>query len=129
MAGLVLDASALLALLEDETGAAVVKAAIDGSIMSSVNWAEVVSFYARLGASPEQTEQNLGPLPIHIVDATRARAAAAGALLPVTAKAGLSLGDRFCLALAREHGLPALTADKAWGTVAQAVGVQVRLIR
>lgn len=44
-------------------------------------------------------------------------------------EAGLSLGDRFCLALARRDGLPALTADKQWHTVADAAGVAVTVIR
>ena len=47
----------------------------------------------------------------------------------VTAEAGLSLGDPFCLALARRDGLPAFTADKQWRTVADAAGVTVAVIR
>jgi PIN domain nuclease of toxin-antitoxin system len=46
-----------------------------------------------------------------------------------TADAGLSLGDRFCLALALRDGLPAWTADKAWRTIADAAKVKVVLIR
>ena len=53
----------------------------------------------------------------------------AGRLRAVTAEAGLSLGDRFCLALARRDGLPALTADKQWSTVADAADVTVSVIR
>lgn len=129
MAGIVLDASALLALLQNEPGADAVSAVIDGSIMSSVNWAEVVSVYAKLGASRERIEQHLGPLPIRTIDATRALAAMAGAMRPMTSAAGLSLGDRFCLALAAERELPAMTADRAWNSIAEAVGVEVVLIR
>jgi PIN domain nuclease of toxin-antitoxin system len=48
-------------------------------------------------------------------------------LRPMTKSAGLSLGDRCCLALARRLGAPALTSDAAW--VKLDVGVAVRLIR
>ena len=41
--------------------------------------------------------------------------------------AGLSLGDRACLALAGRLGLPALTADRQWRDLQ--VGVEIRLIR
>ena len=42
---------------------------------------------------------------------------------------GLSLGDRYCLALARREGVPALTAERRWPEIADAAGVTVRLIR
>ena len=53
----------------------------------------------------------------------------AGRLRAQTSEAGLSLGDRFCLALALRDGLPAMTADKQWRVVADAVGVQIVVIR
>jgi len=53
----------------------------------------------------------------------------AGGLRAVTAEAGLSLGDRFCMALASRDRLPAWTADKQWRTISDAVGVQVVIIR
>jgi PIN domain nuclease of toxin-antitoxin system len=41
----------------------------------------------------------------------------------------LSLGDRFCLALAKRDGLPAMTADKQWRTIAEAADAKLVLIR
>lgn len=125
----VLDASALLALLRDEPGAAKVAEAIADARMSSVNYAEVVSHFIHVGMPADQIDAMLRPLPMTIVEADQALATIAGRLRAVTTEAGLSLGDRFCLALARRDGLPALTADKQWRTIAEATGVTISVIR
>lgn len=52
-----------------------------------------------------------------------------GLMRPLTRSAGLSLGDRSCLHLAKKLGLPAITTDRAWAEVADSVGVEVRVIR
>jgi PIN domain nuclease of toxin-antitoxin system len=129
MSEVVLDASALLALLRDEPGAARVAEHIGEARISSVNYAEVVSHFIFAGMPADQIDTMLRPLPLTVVDADQALASIAGRLRAVTAEAGLSLGDRFCLALARRDGLPALTADKHWRTVAEAAGVAVSVIR
>jgi PIN domain nuclease of toxin-antitoxin system len=129
MSEVVLDASALLALLRDEPGAAKVAEHIAEARISSVNYAEVVSHFIHAGMPAEQVDAMLSPLPLTVVEADLALATIAGRLRSVTAEAGLSLGDRFCLALARRDGLPALTADKQWRTVAEAAGVTVSVIR
>jgi ribonuclease VapC len=124
----VLDASAVLALLLSEAGATKVAAVLTGSQMSAVNYAEIFTHYAKMGSSEAEIEDVVGTLPITIVPLDRNLAAAAGMLRPLTIDAGLSLGDRCCLALARSCGLPAYTADKQWKLVAAAVGVKVTLI-
>ena len=129
MSEVVLDASALLALLRDEPGSAKVADAIAEARMSSVNYAEVVSHFIHAGMPADHIDAMLRPLPMVIVEADQGLATIAGRLRAVTAEAGLSLGDRFCLARARRDGLPALTADKQWRTVADAAGVTVTLIR
>jgi PIN domain nuclease of toxin-antitoxin system len=43
--------------------------------------------------------------------------------------AGLSLGDRACLALASARGLPVVTAGRAWLEHAGRLGVDIRSIR
>jgi PIN domain nuclease of toxin-antitoxin system len=58
---------------------------------------------------------------------TTADAIEAARLRPLTRAAGLSLGDRACLALARRHGAVAITADAAWATLS--LGIDVRPIR
>jgi len=129
MTGFVLDASALLALLLSEPGADRVKAALDGSVMTTVNLAEVVSHYAKLGAARAEIDALLRPLPIRWAAVDAALSYEAGMLRPLTVAGGLSLGDRYCLALAKREGRPALTAERRWSTIAEAAGVVVEMIR
>lgn len=125
----VLDASALIALLRDEPGAERVAARLAGSAISVANLSEVIALFARGGAAPPAIHAVLDPLPIARVPMDEALAYDAGMLQPLTRSAGLSLGDRICLALARRLAVPALTADRAWLGVAAAVGAEVVAIR
>ena len=126
----VLDASALLAYLLGEPGEATVLAAIlDDSVMSTVNFAEVATRYVRAGADAEAIAALRAQLPIPLVAFDEDLAEAAARLYPIASKAGLSLADRCCLALAAHLALPALTADRAWSRVAGDIGVEVELIR
>ena len=126
---IVLDASALIAMLKGERGAAKVAGAIAEARLSSVNYAEVVSHFVHAGMPPQEVEAMLQPLPMTVVPADQALATLAGQLRSVTAEVGLSLGDRFCLALARRDGLPAWTGDQGWKKVADATEVKVVTIR
>jgi len=125
----VLDASALLAGLKDEAGADWVGDHLDFSVVSSVNLAEVVSGLVRHGSTSAEARAAVRALSCTVVAADEALAIEAGLMRSVTDAAGLSLADRFCLALAKRLGAPAATTDLAWSRVAAAVGVEVRLIR
>lgn len=129
MTGVALDASALLALLLGEPGADKVKAVLDGALIGAVNLAEIVSHYAKLGAARSDIEALLRPLPVQVVPIDTALSYEAGMLRPLTLKGGLSLGDRYCLALAKREGVPALTAERRWPDIAAAADVTVELIR
>ncbi|OYU34349.1 type II toxin-antitoxin system VapC family toxin [Novosphingobium sp. PASSN1] len=129
MSEVVLDASALLALLHDEPGASKVADVLAGGRICAVNLAEVVSHFIHLGMPAHEVDAMLHPLPINVIAADDGLARIAGRLRGVTASAGLSLGDRFCLALAERDGLPALTADKQWRTFADAVAAKIVVIR
>ena len=83
MSRIVLDASALLALLLGEPGGDKVKAAFDGAVMSAVNLAEVVSHYAKPGAGRADIEAMLHPLPIRLAPVDTALSYAAGMLRPI----------------------------------------------
>ena len=129
MTAIVLDASALLAMLRDEAGGAMVASAIAAARMSAVNFAEVVSHFIHAGMPPGEVDAMLAPLPLTVVDADVALARIAGRLRKVTAEAGLSLGDRFCLALAARDQLPAWTADRQWRTISNRIGAEIVIIR
>jgi ribonuclease VapC len=123
----VLDASALLAHLRDEPGAEVAAEAIaSGAVISTVNLAEVFSRVADRGGDAAQlaaelTQSGLLDGAITVEPFTTADAIEAARLRPLTRDAGLSLGDRACLALARRLDAPALTADIDWQGVAHGV--------
>ena len=129
MSEFALDASALIAMVKGERGAAKVAKSIASARMSAVNYAEVVSHFAYLGMPNADIDAMLDPLPIAIVPADRALSRIAAQLRSVTSAAGLSLGDRYCLALAYRDGLPAWTCDKNWNVVADAVRVKIVQVR
>jgi len=125
----VLDASALLALLLGEPGGVRVGHTLPASAMTTVNFAEVVGHYTRNGGRDAEIRAVLDPLPMSLVPFDQELAFQTGILLPLTRAAGLSLGDRACLALARRLDVPALSADRAWQAIAGQAGVRVELIR
>jgi PIN domain nuclease of toxin-antitoxin system len=128
MSEVIIDASALLALLLDEPGAAKIADVIADARMSSANYAEVVRHLIRAGVRADQVEALVGPLPLTIVEVDEALATIAERLRATTDEAGLAMGALSCLALAKRDGLPVLTADKRWRTVADAVGVTVVVV-
>ncbi len=122
MSSSVLDASALLALLQQEPGSQQVATAVtQGAAMSAVNLSEVVAKLSEAGLAASAIHAALDPLGLNIVDFDASLAYAAGLLRPVTRAAGLSLGDRACLALAEHLKVPALTTDRSWQTLPVAV--------
>ena len=127
---IVLDASALLAYLRAEPGGERVLAAITaGATMTTLNFSEVAGWFVKQGADEVYIRSLRARLVFPLVPLDDDLAIRAALLLPATRSAGLSLGDRACLALASRSGVSALTADRAWANVADAIGVAVDLIR
>ena len=129
MTSAVLDASALLALLRGEPGGQVVRPFLADAAMSALNWAEVVGYYSRSGSSEQDIRAMLDPLPISRVPFDETLAYVAGMMLPATRAAGLSIGDRACLALGKYLSVKVLTADRPWKTLGSTLGIDVELIR
>jgi PIN domain nuclease of toxin-antitoxin system len=127
MASVVLDASAVLAVLNAETGAEIVIAALDDAVISAVNFAEVVSKLVERGAGLADIREAFTGIDARVVDFDLALAERAGTLRAETRHLGLSLGDRACLALAEREGAPALTCDRSW--IDAVSGIEARAIR
>lgn len=128
MSSAVLDASALLALVLNEPGRSVVAAAVSaGAVIGTVNLSEVVAKLHENGATEAAIHLALDPLAIAIAHFDTDLAYAAGFLRPATRAAGLSFGDRACLALAQSLALPALTADRSWASLS--LGITITVIR
>ena len=129
----VLDASALVALLQDEAGAARVEGALqDFCYMSAVNLAEVLCRLTRHGEEPAEALARLHALEIvggglEVVPFDESAAERVARFYPATRAAGLSIGDLACLDLAARLDLPALTGDHDWTRVD--LGVPIELFR
>lgn len=130
MSSAVLDASAALAYLQGEPGADRVSRELGtGALMSTVNLAEVATKLAADGLDEAAIRAAFNVLEVTPESFDEADALSTGLLRPATRAFGLSLGDRACLALARQRGLPVLTADRAWRDVAGPLNVDVEVIR
>jgi len=123
----VLDASALLALLNDETGSDLVRELLPDALISTVNLAEVVTRLSLLGMPGEQIREVLTLLGLNIEPFEEEQAFRTGLLAAQTHSLGLSLGDRACLALASATGATAVTADRVWNGLD--LGVKIQLLR
>ena len=129
MTTIVLDASALIAMLKQEPGGDRVAAIIGDTKITAINYAEVISHFCHAGMPTIEVDAMLRPLPMVVVSADEKLARLAGHLRTMTSSAGLSLGDRFCVALAQLEKLPAWTFDRNWQAISEAVQVEITIIR
>jgi len=125
---IVLDASALLALLKQEPGSeTLTPELLSGAAISTVNLAEVHSKLVGWGLRPDDAwEAALGPIR-EAVPFTTEHARLVGDLVAQTRPLGLSLGDRACLALGLALKAPVYTADKSWKKLK--LGPRIHVIR
>lgn len=125
----VVDASALLAFLKDESiPSQELEALLPKSVISSVNACEVATVMARLEIPPKTIEELIDETVGDIIPFNREHYLLAAKLWKTTKPYGLSLGDRACLALGQEMKLPVYTADKIWGKL-KIENLDIRLIR
>jgi PIN domain nuclease of toxin-antitoxin system len=127
MTEVVLDSSAILAVLRGESGRDAVLDRLFQAVTCSVNLTEVVTKLLDDGVAIPKIDRVVSSVSGRIVDFDRDLAIQAGLLRAATRHKGLSLGDRACLALAMRERLPVMTADRAWADLD--LPVEVVLIR
>jgi ribonuclease VapC len=123
----ILDASAMLALIFGENGAENVIPFVQGSQILAINFSEVVARVIGIDGNPERAEVAANKLEIDIVPFDRKHAMLTAQIMSRTSAIGASLADRACLAFAEATGFPVLTADKDWSKLN--LGVDIRQIR
>jgi PIN domain nuclease of toxin-antitoxin system len=123
----VLDASAIIAFLRQEPGAAIVGEYLTDGMASAVNIAEVGTRLSDLDMGDAQIRRSISVLGLEIKPFDLEAAYAVAMMRAKTRNKGLSLGDRACLALANQLGIPALTADRVWAELD--IDVDIQLIR
>ncbi|HET9783791.1 MAG TPA: type II toxin-antitoxin system VapC family toxin [Terriglobales bacterium] len=123
----VLDSSAVLGMLRHEAGCGVVRELLPEAALSTVNVAECLAWMTRQGLPAAAAWAAMQDLHLMFAPFDEGQAQYSGVLAEQSLGAGLSLGDRACLALAHAFEVPAVTADRAWARLR--LGVEVRLIR
>jgi len=124
----VLDASAVMALLNQEAGAErLTPDVLLHAVCSTVNVAEVQGKLVERGLDPDDAWGDVMGVVRQVIPFAAAHAKAAGSLIGQTRILGLSLGDRACLALALALGAPVYTADRSWKNLK--LNIRINLIR
>jgi PIN domain nuclease of toxin-antitoxin system len=121
----VVDASVVLAWLQDEPGSDEAEPMLIDGVIGAANWSEVLQKSREKGASAEMVGRLLASFGLRVEPVTQADAEAAAALW--RHGSGLSLADRLCLGLGVRLGTEVATTDAAWKRARG--GPQVRLIR
>ncbi len=125
--GIVADASAIIALLVGEPFTRFEPSRLANASISAVNLSEVLTRLQEIGMPESAAASAVGRLNLRVIVFDEPQARATARLRPVTRQAGLSLGDRACLALGDRLGCPVVTADRVWASLD--VGVEIVLIR
>ena len=125
----VVDASAIMAVMLGEPGTEKVLAVVRRSLMSAINVSECCARGVERGASADEVLSIINSYEVQILSFELEDALAAAQLREPTRAIGASLGDRACLALGRRYELPVLTGDRRLAEIHPALGIAVRLIR
>jgi ribonuclease VapC len=125
--GIVADASAIIALLVGEPITRFDPERLPRSSLSAVNLSEVLARLQEIGMPESEAVGAIAQLELRVLAFDEPQARAAARLRSVTRHAGLSLGDRACLALGDQLGCAVVTADRVWASLN--VGVEILVIR
>lgn len=123
MSEVVLDASAILAILNREPGHDVVTQHLEGAVISAVNYSEVLKKAIEVGSSLAAARFHLENFALTVVPFDHRQAAHTAEIWPLGRKVGLSFADRACLALGIERAANIITGDKRW----KEAGLDVRI--
>jgi ribonuclease VapC len=123
----VADASAILAALKNEPFSNIDPRLLVGATVSAVNVCEVLSKLHDDGLNEEQAQAAVAVMDLRVIPFDGLQARMAARLRAMTRHAGLSLGDRACLALGDRLGYPVVTADRVWAGLQ--VGTEIIMIR
>jgi PIN domain nuclease of toxin-antitoxin system len=124
---IVADASAILAALKNERFDNIHPQRLVRATISAVNLCEVRTKLHDDGLSEAQADAAVSVMNLRVVPFDEPQARVAAGLRRLTRPAGLSLGDRACLALGDRVGCPVVTADRIWRSLD--LGVEVVVIR
>ena len=125
---IVLDASAILAIINQEAGyERFSPEMLAGAVASTVNLAEVQAKLVARGWQPDEAWEDANSAIARAIAFDEAQAKIAGDLVIQTRQLGLSLGDRACLALGKVLDSPVYTSEVLWKRVK--LGVEVQVIR
>lgn len=127
MTDYVLDASAVLAVIQEEAGSDRVEPHLRTAAINAVNLAEVVAKLQDHGLGDAEIAEILQLLDLDVRPFDAPTAIMAGTLRAATRHAGLSLGDRACIAFATATQATVLTTDRAWAALD--IGVAIELVR
>lgn len=111
---ILLDASALIALLRDEPGAADIESAMlaQGAAISAANYSETLQKVVQYGGDLRAVSTEIEIREVIVEPVTAEDGVQAAALW--LKRPNLSLGDRLCLALADRLDCDAYTTDAMW---------------
>lgn len=117
----------MLAVLLKERGAEIVLGAQEALVMSTVNLAECVSRIVREGGDGGLAFSEIDALIDRIEDVDVGMAMYAASLAPIAKPLGISLADRFCLALARRYDAEVYCSDNRMAELD--IGLKITRIR
>jgi ribonuclease VapC len=124
---MVMDSSAILAVLLNEPGGHSIQHDLPGALVSSVNLSEVYARLLKRGVPKDLAWAQILASRLEVCLLTAEQARAAAELIQATRARGLSLGDRACIALAIERKAKVYTADREWASLG--LGIEIEVIR
>ena len=127
MSKFVMDASAITAVIRGEDGSENVIPHLRGSLISSINLAEVFCNSRSNQSDPEMDEAAIRTMELETVPFNDQQAMILASIYPQTLGSSVGIADRACMSLAILNDLPIITGDRAWRS--HEIGVEIILFR